>query len=38
VTLQVVDRDDQYVLNLCTEYLARDSTDPRSQLQPIHFG
>jgi hypothetical protein len=27
--VQVVDKDTQYVLNWCTKYLARDSTDPR---------
>ena len=35
--MQIVERDDQYVLNQCTKYLARDSADPRhdfGQYQP----
>jgi len=26
---QIIDKDDQYLLNQCTRYLARDNTDPR---------
>jgi hypothetical protein len=29
VDVQLVDKDDQYVLNYCTKYLARDNSDPR---------
>jgi hypothetical protein len=29
VSVEFVDKDEQYILNHCTKYLARDSTDPR---------
>ncbi|HKU11348.1 MAG TPA: hypothetical protein VJQ61_08985 [Sinomonas sp.] len=32
VNTQLVTKDPQYVLNLCTKYLARDNTDPRSNF------
>lgn len=38
MTLQVVDKDPQYVLNLCTKYLARDSTDPRHNFDQYEPG
>ncbi len=36
--MQIVDRDDQYVLNHCTKYLARDSSDPRHDFGQYSAG
>ena len=36
MAMQVLDKGDQYVLNYCTKYLARDNTDPRHNYMMFH--